>query len=72
MKVEVPKIQFLRPNKCIDMVQRVLQWEKQERWFGQWSGRFLGIIDWDPNVCKSNRLYVDILWFSFIKLGYIL
>ena len=38
----------------------------------QWSGRFLGIIGWDPSVCKSNRLYVDILRFSFIKLEYIL
>ena len=33
---------------------------------------FLGIIDWYPSVCKSNRLHVDILWFSFIKLRYIL
>ena len=38
----------------------------------QWSGRFLGIIAWDPGVCKSNRLHVDILRFSSIKLGYIL
>ena len=40
----------------------------------QWSGRFLGrITGWDPNVCNSNRLHVHtILWFSFIKLGYIL
>ena len=38
----------------------------------QWSGRFLGIIGWDPSVCKSNRLHVDILQFSCIKLGYIL
>ena len=38
----------------------------------QWSGGFLGIIGWDPSVCKSNRLHIDILRFSFIKLGYIL
>ena len=39
----------------------------------QSSGRFVGIItSWDPSVCKSNRLHVDMLWFSFIKLGYIL
>jgi hypothetical protein len=38
----------------------------------QWSGRFLSTIGWDPNVCKSNRLHVDILRFSFNKLGYIL
>ena len=39
----------------------------------QWWGRFLGIIiGWDPSVCKSNQLHVDILQFSFIKLGYIL
>jgi hypothetical protein len=36
-----------------------------------WSGRFLGIIGWDPSVCKSNRLHVDILWFIYIKLRYI-
>jgi hypothetical protein len=29
----------------------------------------LGIIGWDPSVRKSNRLHVDILRFSFIKLG---
>ena len=40
--------------------------------FIQWSGRFLGIIGWDPSVCKSNRLYVDILRFSFIKWRYFL
>jgi hypothetical protein len=39
---------------------------------GQWWGRFLGIIGWDPSVCKSNQLHVDILWFSFIELRYIL
>ena len=34
---------------------------------------FLGIISgWNSSVCKSNRLHVDILWFSFIKLWYIL
>ena len=39
----------------------------------QWSGRFLGIIiGWDPSVCKSNGLQVDILRFSLIKLWYIL
>ena len=38
----------------------------------QWSGRFLGIPGWDPSVCKSHRLHVDILRFSFIKLGHIL
>jgi hypothetical protein len=38
----------------------------------QWSRRFLGIIGWDPNVCKSNWLHVDIPWFFFIELGYIL
>ena len=35
----------------------------------QWSGRFLGIIGWDPSVCKSNRLHIDSLRFSFIELG---
>ena len=44
-------------------------WKKFiEYWPVQWSG----IIGWDPSVCKCNRLHVDILWFSIIKLGYIL
>jgi hypothetical protein len=34
--------------------------------------RFSPIIGWDPSVCKSDRLHVDILQHSFIKLGYIL
>ena len=39
----------------------------------QWSQRLLGITTgWDPSVCTSNRLHVDILRFSFIWLGYIL
>ena len=37
----------------------------------QWSGRLLSITGWDPSVCKSNWLHLDILRFSFIKLGYI-
>ena len=32
----------------------------------QWSGRFLGITGWNPSVCKSNRLHVHILRFSFV------
>jgi len=44
----------------------LLEWQ---RTLEQWSGRFLGIIGWDPSVCKSNRLQVDILRFSFITLG---
>ena len=35
----------------------------------QWSGRFLGIIGWDPSVCKSNRLHVDILRFFLYYIG---
>ena len=36
-------------------------------------GEILGIsTGWDPSVCKSNWLHVDILRFFFIKLGYIL
>ena len=34
-------------------------------------GRFLDIIGWDPSVCKSNRLHVDILRFFYINLRYI-
>ena len=29
------------------------------------------ITGWDPSVCKSNQLHVDMLRFSFIKLRYI-
>ena len=36
----------------------------------QWSGRCLGINGWDACVCKSSRLHVCILWFSFNKMGY--
>ena len=40
--------------------------------YDQQSVRFLGIIiGWDPSVCKSNRLHVDILRFAFIQLGHI-
>ena len=38
----------------------------------QWSGRLLGVTGWDPRVRRSNRVHDDILWFSFIKFGYIL
>jgi len=38
----------------------------------QWSGRFLGMVGWGPRVCKSKRSPVNILRFSFTKLGYIL
>ena len=41
-------------------------------WLHRWSGRFLHITGGDPSVCKSNRLLVDILRLSFIRLGYIL
>jgi hypothetical protein len=49
-------------------------WSDPYPWcaWDHWSGKFLDIIGWDPSVCKSNRLHVEILWFSFIKLGYIL
>ena len=34
-------------------------------------GEIMGITGQDPSVCKSNRrLHVDILRFSFTKLGY--
>ena len=32
----------------------------------------LGITGWNPSICKSNRLHVHILRFSFIKSGYII
>ena len=35
-------------------------------------GEIFGATGWDPNVCKSNWLHIDILLVSFIKLGYIL
>ena len=36
---------------------------------GQWSGRLLGITSWDPSVCKSNMLHVDIHRFFLYKIG---
>ena len=46
---------------------------RRRRRMVQWSGRFLGIITgWNHSVCKSNRLHVHILHFSFTKPGYIL
>ena len=38
----------------------------------QWSGSILGIVGWDCSVCKFIQLHVDILRFSFMRLGYIL
>ena len=35
-------------------------------------GEIFGMMGWDPSVCKSSRLHVDILRFSFVELGYIL
>ena len=52
-----------------DIRERVILWGFDIT--EQWSGRFLGITSWDPSVCKSKRLHVDILRFSYIKLGYI-
>ena len=34
-------------------------------------GDFWGTTGWDPSACKSNRLHVNILRFSFMKLGYV-
>ena len=35
-------------------------------------GKFLGIVGQDPSDSQSNRVHVDILWFCFIHLRYIL
>ena len=35
MEVEVPKIHTLRHSKWTYMIQRVLQWGRQERWYGR-------------------------------------
>ena len=36
LKFEIPKIHILRPTLSIDMIQRVLQWERQQkRCFGR-------------------------------------
>ena len=40
--------------------------------FGQCPGRLLVKIGRDPSVSKSNRLHVNICWFFFIDLRYIL
>ena len=78
----VIKVWDMRSSRCLQTITEKSLWEpsrctlyydnKQQvlLWFeSQWSGRFLGITVWDPSVCKSNRLHVDILWFSFDKLG---
>ena len=36
------------------------------------TGEIFGHNGWDPSICKSNRLHVDILRFSFMELVYIL
>ena len=34
--------------------------------------KFLGIVGQDPSDSKSSRIHVDIIWFCFIHLRYIL
>ena len=41
----------------------------QVRYFTPAIGEILGITGWDPSVCKSNRLHVDILRCSFTRFG---
>ena len=36
----------------------------------RWSGRFLDIIGWDPNICKTYWFHVDIFGISDIVLRY--
>ena len=43
--------------------------ENPKHWLQPVIGEILGIISWDPSVCKSNQLHVDILRFSCMKLG---
>jgi len=62
MEVEVPKILFLRSNKCIDMVQWVLRWERQERWYGRKRQRPM------PEKCFYNRFWMNIFWGLHIQL----
>ena len=59
-----------------ELVHTSMCWQNQrepldDQNLHQWSGTFLGPIGWDPSVCKSNWLHVDILLFSYIKLRYI-
>ena len=35
------------------------------------SGRFLGVFGWDPSVCKSNRLHVDVLRFFLFSFFFL-
>ena len=57
-------------NKCLGRFLGIIG--RHRSGSKQWSGRFLGMTSWDPSVCKSNRLHVHILRFSYIELGYIL
>ena len=38
----------------------------------QFSGRFLRMVGQNPSDSKSNWLHVDIFWFFYIQLRYIL
>ena len=52
-------------------VVRLLNTRKRHH-AGSSAGTGEGVIGGDPSVCKSNRLHVHILRFSFIELEYIL
>ena len=53
---------ILRRRECIIYTNIRHNWVSDR-------GIFLIIIGWNPSVCKSNWLHVNILRFSFIKLG---
>ena len=46
MKFEIPKSHILRSTLCIDIVQRILRWERQKRYFGGKKGKILLKLFW--------------------------
>ena len=64
---------FINPYKVFSLDSSLKKIGNFAEVLNQWSGRFSGsITGWDPNVCKSNQLHVDILRFSFMQLRYML
>ena len=66
----LPHLSGCEGNLC--QASQQIRVELLDKCHKQWSGRFLGITGWYPRVCKSNRLHVHIVRFSFIEMGYIL
>ena len=72
---DTPKLYYCQKQKlpCAQStrLKRYDNWVDRQLWpsTNQRSGRFLGMIGCDLDVCKSDRLHVHILQFSFFKIG---